>query len=125
MPSLSAATAPGWSPARANSDTMRNGDVRVAIAVGIYRPGVTSIRGQTGCSRAAHDLTTTPRKALAPWSGRLTCGSVAELPAVGSFLGSLAADERTALGEIGHARAYRRGGGVVLGGGPDANPHLP
>ena len=50
------------------------------------------------------------------WSGRLTCGSVAELPAVGSFLGSLAADERTALGEIGHARSYRRGERMILEG---------
>jgi CRP/FNR family transcriptional regulator, cyclic AMP receptor protein len=41
---------------------------------------------------------------------------VAELPAVGSFLGSLAADERTALGEIGHARSYRRGERMILEG---------
>jgi CRP-like cAMP-binding protein len=41
---------------------------------------------------------------------------VAELPAVGSFLGSLAADERTALGEIGHARSYRRGERMIMEG---------
>jgi CRP-like cAMP-binding protein len=41
---------------------------------------------------------------------------VAELPAVGSFLGSLAADERTALGAIGRARTYRRGERLVLEG---------
>jgi CRP/FNR family transcriptional regulator, cyclic AMP receptor protein len=41
---------------------------------------------------------------------------VAELPAAGSFLGSLAADERTALGEIGHARSYRRGERMILEG---------
>ncbi len=46
----------------------------------------------------------------------LTCGFVAELPAVGSFLGSLTADERTALGEIGHARSYRRGERMILEG---------
>jgi CRP/FNR family transcriptional regulator, cyclic AMP receptor protein len=51
-----------------------------------------------------------------PWSGRLTCRLVAELPAVGSFLGSLAADERTALGVIGHARSYRRGERMILEG---------
>jgi CRP/FNR family cyclic AMP-dependent transcriptional regulator len=43
-------------------------------------------------------------------------GAVAELSAVGSFLGSLAADERTALGEIGHARSYRRGERMILEG---------
>jgi CRP/FNR family transcriptional regulator, cyclic AMP receptor protein len=41
---------------------------------------------------------------------------VAELPAVGSFLGSLAADERAALGEIGHARSYRRGDRMIMEG---------
>ena len=41
---------------------------------------------------------------------------MAELPAVGSFLGSLAADERTALGEIGHARSYRRGERMIMEG---------
>ncbi len=42
--------------------------------------------------------------------------AVAELPAVGSFLGLLAADERTALGEIGHARSYRRGERMIMEG---------
>jgi CRP/FNR family cyclic AMP-dependent transcriptional regulator len=58
------------------------------------------------------------------WSGRLTCGSVAELPAVGSFLGSLAADERTALGEIGHARSYRRGERMILEGDRNDTTYL-
>jgi CRP/FNR family cyclic AMP-dependent transcriptional regulator len=59
-----------------------------------------------------------------PWSGRLTCGSVAELPAVGSFLGSLAADERAALGEIGHARSYRRGERMILEGDQNDTTYL-
>jgi CRP/FNR family transcriptional regulator, cyclic AMP receptor protein len=58
------------------------------------------------------------------WSGRLTCGSVAELPAVGSFLGSLAADERTALGEIGHARSYRRGERIIMEGDQNDTTYL-
>ncbi len=59
-----------------------------------------------------------------PWSGRLTCGLVAELPAVGSFLGSLAADERTALGEIGRARSYRRGERMILEGDHNDTTYL-
>jgi CRP/FNR family cyclic AMP-dependent transcriptional regulator len=58
------------------------------------------------------------------WSGRLTCGCVAELPAVGSFLGSLAADERTALGQIGHARSYRRGERMILEGDQNDTTYL-
>jgi CRP/FNR family transcriptional regulator, cyclic AMP receptor protein len=49
---------------------------------------------------------------------------VAELPAVGSFLGSLAADERTALGEIGHARSYRRGERMILEGDQNDTTYL-
>jgi CRP/FNR family transcriptional regulator, cyclic AMP receptor protein len=49
---------------------------------------------------------------------------VAELPAVGSFLGSLAADERTALGQIGHARSYRRGERMILEGDQNDTTYL-
>jgi CRP/FNR family cyclic AMP-dependent transcriptional regulator len=49
---------------------------------------------------------------------------VADLPAVGSFLGSLTADERTALGEIGHARAYRRGERMILEGDQSDTTYL-
>ena len=35
---------------------------------------------------------------------------------MGSFLGSLAADERAALGAIGHARSYRRGERMIMEG---------
>jgi CRP/FNR family transcriptional regulator, cyclic AMP receptor protein len=49
---------------------------------------------------------------------------VAELPAVGSFLGSLAADERTALGAIGHARSYRRGERMILEGDQNDTTYL-
>ncbi|MGH9227967.1 MAG: Crp/Fnr family transcriptional regulator [Acidimicrobiales bacterium] len=49
---------------------------------------------------------------------------MAELPAVGSFLGSLAADERTALGQIGHARSYRRGERMILEGDQDNTTYL-
>jgi CRP-like cAMP-binding protein len=41
---------------------------------------------------------------------------VADLPGVGSFLGSLAPDERAALGTLGHARAYRRGERLIREG---------
>jgi CRP/FNR family transcriptional regulator, cyclic AMP receptor protein len=49
---------------------------------------------------------------------------VAELPAVGSFLGSLAADERAALGAIGHARTYRRGERMILEGDQNDSTYL-
>jgi CRP/FNR family transcriptional regulator, cyclic AMP receptor protein len=49
---------------------------------------------------------------------------VAELPAVGSYLGSLAADERTALGDIGHARSYRRGERMILEGDQNDTTYL-
>ncbi|HEY6698693.1 MAG TPA: Crp/Fnr family transcriptional regulator [Acidimicrobiales bacterium] len=49
---------------------------------------------------------------------------MAELPAVGSFLGSLAADERTALGAIGHARSYRRGERMILEGDQNDTTYL-
>src|SRR4030095_4055558 len=46
MPWLSAATAPAWSPAGANSDTILNGVVDVAAIAGrLYRRGVTSQPG--------------------------------------------------------------------------------
>src|SRR5262245_5234147 len=41
MPSLSAATAPGWSPAGANSDTILKGTFFKVIADRLYRRGVT------------------------------------------------------------------------------------
>ena len=41
---------------------------------------------------------------------------MADLPAVGSFLGLLAPNERAALGALGHARAYRRGERLILEG---------
>jgi CRP/FNR family transcriptional regulator, cyclic AMP receptor protein len=49
---------------------------------------------------------------------------VADLPAVGSFLGSLAADERAALGAIGHARSYRRGERMILEGDQNDTTYL-
>jgi hypothetical protein len=42
MPSLSAATAPGWSPAGSNSDTILKGTFFKAIADRLYRRGVTT-----------------------------------------------------------------------------------
>jgi CRP/FNR family transcriptional regulator, cyclic AMP receptor protein len=49
---------------------------------------------------------------------------VADIPGVGSFLGSLAADERAALGAIGHARAYRRGERMILEGDQNDTTYL-
>jgi CRP/FNR family transcriptional regulator, cyclic AMP receptor protein len=50
--------------------------------------------------------------------------AVPELPAVGSFLGSLGADERAALGAIGHARTYRRGERMILEGDQNDTAYL-
>src|SRR5262245_28879677 len=52
MPSLSAATAPGWSPAASNSDTILKGMLFRAIADRLYRRGVTSRPGMVASGPA-------------------------------------------------------------------------
>ena len=80
MPALSAATAPGWSPAGSNSETIRNGFCFGGIASGLYRRAVTARPGHSRPSAlnpsVAHEAmsrapTLSRQKCAAPGSHRL------------------------------------------------------